>query len=79
MDRPKLFLIDGSSYLFRAFYAIGHLSNSKGLPTNAAFGFTQMLLKVLKDHRPDAPDSLYQKDHRGVSNRPDGDGRIRGG
>jgi DNA polymerase-1 len=52
-DRPKLFLIDGSSYLFRAFYAIAHLSNSKGLPTNATFGFTQMLLKVLKDHRPD--------------------------
>jgi DNA polymerase-1 len=52
-DRPKLLLIDGSSYLFRAFYAIGHLSNSKGLPTNATYGFTQMLLKVLKDHRPD--------------------------
>ena len=52
-DRPKLFLIDGSSYLYRAFFAIGHLSNSKGLPTNATYGFTQMLLKVLKDHRPD--------------------------
>ena len=52
-DRPRLFLIDGSSYLFRAFYAIKHLSNSKGLPTNAVFGFTQMLLKVLKDHEPD--------------------------
>jgi len=46
-------LIDGSSYLYRAFFAIGHLSNSKGLPTNATYGFTQMLLKVLKDHRPD--------------------------
>jgi len=52
-DRPKLFLIDGSSYLFRAFYAIGHLSNSKGLPTNATYGFIQMLFKVLKEHRPD--------------------------
>ncbi|MGA2517787.1 MAG: DNA polymerase I [Thermodesulfobacteriota bacterium] len=52
-DRPKLFLIDGSSYLYRAFFAIGHLSNSRGLPTNATYGFTQMLLKVLKDHRPD--------------------------
>lgn len=52
-DRPRLYLIDGSSYIFRAFYAIGHLSNSKGLPTNATYGFTQMLLKVLKDHRPD--------------------------
>jgi DNA polymerase-1 len=45
--------MDGSSYLFRAFYAIGHLSNSKGLPTNAIFGFTQMLLKVLKEQKPD--------------------------
>ncbi len=52
-DRPKLFLIDGSSYIYRAFYAIRHLSNSKGFPTNAIYGFTQMLLKVLKDHRPD--------------------------
>jgi DNA polymerase-1 len=52
-DRSKLFLIDGSSYIFRAFYAIGHLSNSKGLPTNATYGFIQMLLKVLKEHRPD--------------------------
>ncbi len=52
-QRPRLFLIDGSSYLYRAFYAIRHLSNSKGLPTNAIYGFTQMLLKVLKDHQPD--------------------------
>jgi DNA polymerase-1 len=52
-DRPRLFLVDGSSYIFRAFYAIRHLSNSKGLPTNAIFGFTQMLLKVLKEHQPD--------------------------
>src|SRR5512139_775874 len=51
-DRPTLFLIDGSSYIFRAFYAIRHLSNSKGLPTNAVFGFTQMLLKVLKENQP---------------------------
>jgi DNA polymerase-1 len=52
-DRPRLFLLDGSSYIFRAFYAIRHLSNSKGFPTNAIFGFTQMLLKVLKEHRSD--------------------------
>ena len=52
-DRLRLFLVDGSSYIFRAFYAIGHLSNSKGLPTNAIFGFIQMLLKVLMEHQPD--------------------------
>jgi DNA polymerase-1 len=49
----KLFLIDGSSYIFRAFFAIRGLSNSKGLPTNAVFGFTSMLLKILRDHKPD--------------------------
>jgi len=52
-DRPRLFLIDGSSYIFRAFYAIRHLSSSKGLPTNAIYGFIQMLLKVIKEHHPD--------------------------
>jgi len=52
-ERPRLLLIDGSSYIYRAFYAIGHLSNSKGLPTNAVYGFTQMILKVLKDEHPD--------------------------
>ena len=52
-ERPRLFLIDGSSYIYRAFYAIGHLSNSKGLPTNAVYGFTTMLLKIVRDQRPD--------------------------
>ncbi len=52
-NRPKLFLIDGSSYIYRAYYAIRHLSNSRGFPTNAAYGFTQMLLKVIKEHGPD--------------------------
>ncbi|HKY09163.1 MAG TPA: 5'-3' exonuclease H3TH domain-containing protein, partial [Candidatus Binatia bacterium] len=50
--RPRLFLIDGSSYIFRAFYAIPASTNSKGLPTNAIFGFTNLLLKFLKRYRP---------------------------
>ncbi len=50
---PRLFLIDGSSYVFRAFYAIGRLSTSKGFPTNAIFGFTSMLLKVLREMKPE--------------------------
>jgi DNA polymerase-1 len=49
----KLFLIDGSSYIFRAFFAVRGLSTSQGLPTNAIFGFTNMLLKIVRDHKPD--------------------------
>ncbi len=51
--RRTVFLIDGTNYLFRAFFAIRGLSNSRGFPTNAVFGFTNMLLKVLRDHAPD--------------------------
>ncbi len=50
---PTLYLIDGSAYIYRAFFALPPLSNSKGLQTNAVYGFTTMLLKVLRDHRPD--------------------------
>lgn len=51
--REKLYLVDGSSYIFRAFYAIQPLSTSKGLPTNALYGFVRMLLKLVKDEKPD--------------------------
>ncbi len=53
-DQPqRLFLIDGSSYIYRAYYAIRQLTNSRGLPTNAVFGFTNMLLKVVREEAPD--------------------------
>jgi len=53
MKRPRLFLIDGSSYIFRAFHALPYLSSPRGLPTNAIYGFTRMLLKVIREERPD--------------------------
>ncbi|MFN3396587.1 MAG: DNA polymerase I [Thermodesulfovibrionales bacterium] len=49
----NLYLIDGNSYVYRAFYAIRGLQNSKGFPTNAIYGFTNMLLKIIKEKRPD--------------------------
>jgi len=52
-DPKKIFLIDGSAFLYRAFHAIRSLSTSKGHPTNATFGFTRILLKLLKDNTPE--------------------------
>lgn len=49
----RVFLIDGHSHLYRAFFATPHLSNSKGLPTNATYGFTNMVRKLLNEERPD--------------------------
>lgn len=51
--KPTLYLVDASSFIFRAFFAIRRLSNSKGLPTNAIFGFTTMLLGVFEKEKPD--------------------------
>ena len=52
MKREKIIIIDGSSYFFRAYFAIQHLSNSKGLPTNAIYGFVNMLIRVLDEDKP---------------------------
>ncbi len=53
MPKPRLFLIDGYSNIFRAFYALRNLSNSKGEPTNAVYGFITMLRKLLRDENPE--------------------------
>src|SRR5437667_7720483 len=49
----KLLLIDGHYYVYRSFFAIPNLSNSRGEPTNAIFGFTKTLRLMLKHLRPD--------------------------
>jgi DNA polymerase-1 len=55
MGRPKnIYLIDGNSYVYRAYHAIKGLSNSKGFPTNAIYGFINMLRKILKEKEPEA-------------------------
>ena len=50
---PLVAIVDGSNYIYRAFYAIPLLTNSKGFPTNAIYGFTNMLMKLLRDLEPD--------------------------
>lgn len=52
-DKGSVILIDGSSFIYRAYFAIpGYLATTKGLPTKAIFGVTQMILKILKEWKP---------------------------
>jgi DNA polymerase-1 len=68
-ERPTLYLIDGSGYIFRAFFALPQLNDSRGLPTNAVYGFIRMLFKLLKEERPrhiavvfDSPRKTFRDD-----------------
>ncbi len=49
---PSLWLVDGSHAIFRAYHALPHLSTRKGVPTNAVYGFTTMLLRALREGNP---------------------------
>ncbi len=68
-DPTDLVLIDGSSYLYRAFHALPPLSNSRGEPTGAVLGVLNMLLRFLREHEPvriavvfDAPGRTFRDD-----------------
>jgi DNA polymerase-1 len=68
-ERPDLVLIDGSSYLYRAFFALPPLTNSKGVPTGAIYGVLNMLSKFVRDFAPphigvvfDAPGKTFRDD-----------------
>ena len=49
----KLMIIDGSSLLFRAFFALPPLKSALGTPTNAVYGFLTMLIKLYEEINPD--------------------------
>jgi DNA polymerase I len=67
LPSPDLVLVDGSSYVYRAFHALPPLSNSRGEPTGALLGVLNMLVKFMKDFRPqhiavvfDAPGKTFR-------------------
>src|SRR5260221_116712 len=69
MTTPKLLLVDGSSYLYRAFHALPPLTNSQGAPTGAVLGVLNMLNKLMKEESPeraavvfDAPGRTFRDD-----------------
>ena len=49
----KLFLIDGSGFIFRAFYALPPLTNSEGTPINAVYGYCNMILNIYEKFKPE--------------------------
>src|SRR5512138_3735184 len=80
MPRPRtIHLVDGSGQFYRAFHAIHGLATSRGLPTNATYGFTTMLRKMLQDEKPehiavlfDPPGKTFRHEHYAEykANRP---------
>jgi DNA polymerase-1 len=54
MARPTLYLIDGNAQIYRAFFAVRGFSTSRGLPTNAVYGFATIMNKLLGEKKPDA-------------------------
>ena len=48
----KLILVDGSGYIFRAYYALPPMNNPDGIPINAVYGFTNMMVKLIEDFNP---------------------------
>jgi 5'-3' exonuclease (including N-terminal domain of PolI) len=53
MQRKKLFIVDGNSYCYRAYYAIMNLNTADGRPTGAVYGFVTMLNKLRAEAAPD--------------------------
>ncbi len=69
MATPRLFLIDASGYVYRAFHALPALNTTRGLPTNATLGFANMLAKLLREEKAeilavvfDAPGETFRDD-----------------
>ncbi len=52
MEKGKFILIDGNALLYRSFYALPPLANSQGIPTGGVYGFTRILLKLLREENP---------------------------
>lgn len=52
-DKRKLYLVDGYGFLFRAYHVMPPFSNPEGTPVGGVYGFTNMLIRLLREHKPD--------------------------
>jgi DNA polymerase-1 len=62
-EKKRLMLIDGHALVYRAYHAIPPLTGPSGEPTNAVFGFANMLLKAIHDHKPDYVVATFDMGH----------------
>ena len=78
-DKKTDYLIDGSAYFYRAYHAVAPLTTKNGLPTHATYGFTNILLRVMKDKGPEflavafdakGPNFMHEKFPDYKANRP---------
>ncbi|HJZ11568.1 MAG TPA: DNA polymerase I, partial [Acidobacteriota bacterium] len=53
VKKPRFYIVDGNGYIYRAFFALPKMNNSKGIPTNAVYGFTNMIRKLINEEKPD--------------------------
>ena len=77
--KEPVYLIDGSAYFYRAYHAVAPLTTANGLPTHAAYGFTNILLRVIREKSPEylavafdarGPNFRHQKYPEYKANRP---------
>jgi len=66
---PQLCLLDGSSYIYRAYYGVRDVATSGGMPANAVLGFTRMLLTLLQEQRPDYLAVVFDPPRDGIFRR----------
>jgi len=64
MSKPTLFLVDGSSQMYRAYHAIRGLTGPDGRSTNAVYGFTTMLRKLINEQKPAFIAAAFDLPHR---------------
>jgi DNA polymerase-1 len=60
-EHRTVYLIDGTAYIHRAFHAIRSLANSKGMPTNAVFGYSRMLISLMDEKKAGSHGGVFRQ------------------
>ena len=67
--KSRLILVDGSAYIFRAYYGLPSMNRADGTPINAVFGFTNMLVKLIEDYSDDKMIVIFDAARKNFRNK----------